>query len=283
MFIFLLTLYFVANAAGRLMTRVMTQTTKLDAHSTALAVTLPTYLFGVIYGLLRQDGPLLEGVTPLLLLSALALGILRIESFRVSMVTQKHIETASFAILRMGNIPASVLVAALFLGEGLNVSQLAGMASILIGVTVVSTGGKMPHIKHFGNYELMALADSAFLGAWLVFNRYLITQTSLSTLMVLFAGIDLLPLIVTVWKRPTVLPSKKDIKLSAIIGFTTNLHIIAFWLAVAITDNVSLVSSISAFRVVAIFLASYLILKEKSHLKIKILGSTFALFGLMLT
>lgn len=280
MFIFLMALYFIANTASRLLIRVFTQKTKLDPYSASLAIVAPSYLIGLIYGLTQQDQPLFQGFTPLLAGFVLAIGVMQVVSGRVSIITQKHIETAPYIVMRMVFVPTSVLVSTLFLGESLTTTQLLGMASILAGAVIVSTGGKLPHIKHFGRYELLTLANSVFLGVYVIFNRYLIEQTSLSTLMVVFGGIEIIPILLTVAKNPLIKPTKSDLKLSLGMGATSAVHIVAFWLAVDITGNVALITSLSAFRIVTIFIGSYILLKERSSLKWKKIGSLLAAVGL---
>lgn len=282
MFIFFMALYFIANTMCRLLIRVFTQKTKLDAYSASFAITISTYIVGLAYGLLRQEQPLLQGFTPMVALSVFGVGVMQVFAGKIAVVTQKHIETAQYSVIRMLQVPSSVVISTLFLGEALTLMQTVGMLSILAGVSIVSTGGKIPRLMHFGRYELLTIANSAFLGVYTVFNRYLIEQTSLSTLMVVWAGIEMIPLLATIVKRPTQMPVKSDIVLALGIGATAVLNIVAFWLAVAIAGNVALVSSLSAFRVVVIFAGSYLILKEKNNLTPKIIGSLLAVVGLLL-
>ena len=275
-------LYFIANTMCRLLIRVFTQKTKLDAYSASFAITISTYIVGLAYGLLRLEQPLLQGFTPMAALLVFGVGMMQVFAGKIAVITQKHIETAQYSVIRMLQVPISVVISTLFLGEALTLVQTVGMLSILAGVSIVSTGGKIPRLKHFGRYELLTIANSAFLGVYTVFNRYLIEQTSLSTLMVVWAGIEMIPLLATIIKRPTQMPAKSDIVLALGIGATAVLNIVAFWLAVAIAGNVALVSSLSAFRVVAIFAGSYLILKEKNNLTPKIIGSLLAVVGLLL-
>ena len=161
--------------------------------------------------------------------------------------------------------------------------QAAGMVSILMGVSIVSTGGRIPRMRHFGRYELLTLANSIFMGVYIIFNRYLIEQTSLSTLMVVFAAIEAFPLLIAVINRPIERPACSDIQLSLGIGLTAVMNIVAFWLAVELAGNVALVSSLSAFRIVTIFLGSYLVLKEKDNPRQKAVGSLLAIIGLLMS
>ena len=157
-------LYFVANTMCRLLIRVFTQKTKLDAYSASFAITISTYIVGLAYGLLRQEQPLLQGFTPMVALSVFGVGVMQVFAGKIAVVTQKHIETAQYSVIRMLQVPSSVVISTLFLGEALTLMQTVGMLSILAGVSIVSTGGKIPRLMHFGRYELLTIANSAFLG-----------------------------------------------------------------------------------------------------------------------
>jgi len=276
-------MYFIANTAGRLLIRVFTQKTKLDSYSSSLAIKGPAYLLGLIYGLTQNKYPLTQGVTPFLISLVLLVGVLQIISGSVSVITQKHIDTAPYVVMRVLFVPTSVLISAILLNESLALTEFIGMLIILSGVSIVSTGGKLPHIKNIGRYELLNLSNSVFLGVYVVFSRYIISQTSLPTFMVIFAGIEIIPLILAVGRKSLTRPSKLDLKLSMLIGVASAIHIVAFWLAVDILDNVAIVSSISAFRVVTIFIGSYFVLNEKTNLKQKLVGSLLATAGITLS
>lgn len=283
MFILLMALYFIANTTAKLLIRVLAQRTKLDPYAASLAIMAPTYVFGAIYGLLNQTQPLLQGVTPLLTIGMFLFGFLQVLSGKISMITQKHIETATYSVMRMLYVPISVLLSPVLFGESLNAQQFVGMVLILCGVSVVTTGGKMPRLKHFSKYEIFTLINSIFLGLYVVLNKYLLDQTSLATLMVVFSALENLPLLLTVAKKSRTKPTKLDLKLSTSIGLASAIHMLTFWLAVSAADNLALVSSLSAFRIVTIFLGGHYILKENGNFKQKIAGSLLAMTGLLLS
>lgn len=283
MFIFLMALYFIASTCARLLTRVFTQHTKLDPYTANLLMMGSAYITGLFYGLSQLEGSLFAGVTPLLLLLVLFVGGIMTLFGKVSFIAQKHIDAAPFTVIRMLSVPVSVLLSTLFLGESLHGLQLIGMLSILIGVSIVSTGGKRLFSGHVGRYELLSIFSSVLLGVYMIYVRMVISQTSLATYTILFVGIESLPLLGVVLSRPKILPTAKDIKFSVGWGVASAIHIVAFWTAVGIIDNLATVSSVSAFRVVTIFAASYVLLDEKKHLNQKIAGSILAVIGLLLT
>lgn len=283
MFVFLMVVYFTANTATRLLVRVFTQTTSLNPYTASFLIMAPTYIVGLVYGVSQQSQPVLQGVTPALIFIVFIVGMLQVVSGRIAITTQKHIETAPYTVMRMIFVPVSILISTLMLGESLSLVQTIGMVSILIGVSVVSTGGRVPHFKHIGHYEALTLINSVFLGAYVVLGRYLIHETSLPTLLIVFGGVELIPLIITLLKVPYTKPSRLDVSLAAGIGIASAVHIVAFWLAVDLVGNVALVSSLSAFRIVTIFIGSHIILKEKSNLRQKVAGSLLATVGLLLS
>ncbi len=283
MFIFLMALYFIANTAAKLLVRVFSKKTQLDPHAANLATRLPGYLFGVAYGLQQQSQPLLEGVTPPLLALTAFTAMLSVVAGKISIIAIKNLDIASYTLLQMLSVPVSVVISSLLLSEGLTFAQTLAMTCILVGVSIVGAGGRLPRTKHIGKYESYALLNSLFSGSFIVLGRYLIEQTSLSTMLVLFAGMEIIAVLLVASKSTLKKPSMSDIRLSLGIGASFAIGMIAFWLAADSIDNIALVSSLASFRVVTIFAASYVLLKEKSNLKQKLVGSALATAGLLLS
>ena len=73
--------------------------------------------------------------------------------------------------------------------------------------------------------------------------------------------------------------SKKEI---AISGAVSAIGSLSYVILVTVVGNLSIVSAITTFKVVIIFLAAALILKEREDLPRKILGSIVAVIGLLL-
>lgn len=283
MFILIMVLYFIANTAARILTRVFTQHTKLDPYTASLLMSASMYFTGLIYGLFQLSGSLFAGITPGLLALGVLAGVVMTVFAKLNFIAQKHIDTAPFIVMRMLSVPVSVLISTLFLDESLHGAQLIGMLSILVGVSVVATSGKHIFNGRIGRYELLCIACSTVLGIYTIYARMVISQTSLATYTILFMGLEIIPLLIIVLSRPKIRPNRKDLRLSIGTGAATAMHVIAFWAAVAVVGNVAIVSSASAFRVVTIFIASYVLLGERKHLNQKLVGSALAVLGLLLT
>jgi uncharacterized membrane protein len=73
--------------------------------------------------------------------------------------------------------------------------------------------------------------------------------------------------------------SKKDI---AITGGLRFLQSLSWVILIFVVGNLSLVSAITTFKVVLIFIAAAIFLKEREDLPRKIMGSVIALAGLLL-
>lgn len=282
MFIFLILLYFIANTSARLLVRVFSKHTNLNSYTANLLLAVPTYLGMLVFGLATLEGSLFEGFTPLLLLMILLVSIILVFMSKLTLKAQKHLETAHYMVLRQVSVPASVLISTVFINESLNFLQVIGMIVILSGSYLVATSGGKKHIKHIDRYEIMAIIYGLFLGLFVVASRYFQLQTSLAAMLIIGGAIEMIPSAVFAYMEPSQKISLYEYKLAILIGLASAVHIITFWLAVNNSSNVALVSSIGSFRIVTIFIGSYLILKEKSDLKLKLTGTFIALIGLLL-
>ncbi len=278
--------YFFANTAARLLVRVFSKNTKLNPYKANLLTNVPTYIGMLIFGLFTLPDSLLAGLNYKTLILMLFMGITLVFFNKMSLLAQKHVETAPYMVLRQVMVPVSVLLSTILLGESLTPTQLIGMLVILLGSYLVASNGGTLKIKHIGKYELMAMGYGVFLAFYSIASRYLQIETSLSTVLIIGGLLELIPNALVALRtkdKPSEHKIKRaDVYLACLIGFFSAAHIVTFWLAVSNADNVALVSSLGSFRIVTIFLGSYLILKEKANLKLKIIGTAIALIGLML-
>lgn len=286
MFLLLMCLYLMANTAARLLTRTLTKTTRLDPYLTGSLIDIPTSVFAALIGLFFMEGSLLSGVTlPLVLLSSVV-GVFQILWGRLSVVSQKHIDTTTYTVIRMLVTPVTILLSSVFLHESLSFAQGSGLLLILAGSFVVSSSGRRLKLQRFNRYELYAASTALFLGANTLVSNFLIDQTSFATSMTVFSFLISLPGLLVSSMRVKQLKrflTVQDIKLSVALGFTTAIHIASFWGAVAIVDNLSLVSALASFRVITVFAASYVVLSERTGPFQKLAGSSLAVTGLLLT
>jgi drug/metabolite transporter (DMT)-like permease len=282
-----MTLYFIANTAARLLVRVFSKNTKLNPYKANLLLYIPTYIGMLSFGLLTIPDSFFSGLNYKTLSLMAIMGVSLVFFNKMTLIAQKHVETAPYMVLRQVSVPASVLLATVLLGESLTPIQILGMLIILFGSYLVASNGGTLKIKHIGKYELMTMGYGVFLAFYSISSRYLQIETSLSTVLIIGGLFELIPNAVVAARTKDKSFEEKinrsDVYIACLIGFFSAAHIITFWLAVEYTDNIALLSSIGSFRIVTIFLGSYLILKEKANLKLKLAGTAIALIGLLLT
>jgi drug/metabolite transporter (DMT)-like permease len=247
---------------------------------------IPTYGVMLVFGIASLQGSIFAGVTPLIMLLMLLLGLAQVYFNKVSLIAQKHVETAPYMVLRQVYVPVSVLLSTIFLGETLDTKQIVGMFVIMSGTYLIASNGGKVKIKHFRRYELMTIAYGVYLAFYSIIIRYLQIKTSLSTILVLGGLLELIPSFVTTHKVSSKISleklNRKEVLLACFIGLFSAMHIVTFWLAVNYAQNVAIVSSVSSFRIVTVFVGSYLLLNEKANFKLKLAGTIIALIGLLL-
>lgn len=279
-------LYFIANTTARLLVRVFSKNTKLNPYAANLLLQIPTYTGMLIFGIVTLQDSIFAGVTSEIMLLMVLLGVAQVYFNKVTLIAQKHVETAPYMVLRQVSVPVSVLLSTIFLGETLDAKQIAGMFVIMSGTYLVASNGGKIKIKHFSRHELMTISYGVFLAFYTIFTRYVQIKTSLSTVLIIGGLLEVIPSFVTTHKVSSKISleklNQKEVLLACLIGLFSAMHIVTFWMAVNYTQNIALVSSVSSFRIVTIFVGSYLLLNEKSDFKLKLAGTLVALVGLLL-
>ena len=185
----------------------------------------------------------------------------------------------------MLTVPITVLFSTILFRESLNTLQIIGLALIMGGSFAVSSSETTLKLQRPTKYEAYAVLTTIFLTGGTLYVNYAIDSASLASHLIVLSPIASIPgTLVAYTRRKSFkrLVTSKDYRLSALIGFTTALHIAAFWGAVSVIDNLSVISALSSFRIVTVFAASYVLLNERTSLLQKLAGSTLALAGLLL-
>jgi drug/metabolite transporter (DMT)-like permease len=194
-------------------------------------------------------------------------------------IVQKHIEVGVSNLI--GNIytPITIILATIFLNEKLTIIQILGTILLLVGIIIVSNKHKIGKFK-FDKYFTLMLLSGIMVGVALTAERALqkITGFTAGTMLswwsqFLFLGIALL---ITHEKNAY---SIKDITITGVLRF---LHHLSWVILVFVVGNLSLVSAITTFKVVLMFIAGAIFLNEREDLPRKILGSIIALIGLLI-
>ncbi len=279
-------LYFITNTAARLLVRVFSKNTQLNPYLANLLLTIPTYICMLVFGLITLQDSVFTGMSPAILIVMLLMGIALVYFNKLSLIAQKHVETAPYMVLRQSAVPVSVLLSTIFLAESLNSMQIVGMLVVMSGTYLVASNGGKLKIKHFGRHEVTIVVYGIFLAFYSIITRYIQIETSLSTVLIIGGLLEVIPNAITTIKITSVshiLEIKfPEVYLACLIGLFSAMHIVTFWLAVNYAQNIALVSSIGSFRIATIFIGSYVFLKETSNLKIKLTGTLIALIGILL-
>lgn len=220
--------YFTANTTSRLLVRVFTQKTQIKPYAASAAVTASSNIGLIIFGLRAANGEIFSAVTPTILFILISIAIMSAYFGKLSMTAQKHVDTASYMVLRQVSVPTSVLISTLTLNEGMEAIQILGMFVILSGSYIVGSGGKRIKISNFGRYQLQILAYGLFLGLYSISARLIEQRTSLSTLLVLGGACEIVIAIQMAWRESKSQYSKSDFIYIILIGLGTTVHVVSF-------------------------------------------------------
>ena len=192
---------------------------------------------------------------------------------------QKHIDAGVSALVSNIYTPITIILASLTLHEGLSVKQGIGTLLLLASIVLISKKhriGRFNFDKHF----LMILASGVMLGVLLTSERALqkVSGFSAGTLLSWWAQCLVLWLATLIHKKP----SRHTLADTITTGSLRSFAAISWVILVYTVDNLSIASAVSTFKIVVIFLAAAVLLKEREDLGRKIIGSLVAVVGLLL-
>ncbi len=199
--------------------------------------------------------------------------------FIFSYVAQKHIEAGVSTLVSNIYTPITIILATTFLGEKLSLQQIFGTLLLLFAIVLISKKHRTGKFT-FDKYFLMMLASGIMLGVLLTAERALQKTTGFSagTLISWWSQAIFLGIITLITKSQSSY-SAKDVLTTGFLKFLQGLS----WVTLLFTvGNLSVVSSITTFKIVIIFIAAAIFLKEREDLPRKILGSLIAVAGLLL-
>ncbi len=192
---------------------------------------------------------------------------------------QKHIEAGLATLL--GNIytPISIVLAWILLSEKLLPIQILGTIILFMGMVIVSNKHRIGRFK-FDKYFWLIILSGISTGLLVVIERMLQKATGLSAgLMMNLWSQCLFLCIIFLFSKSRSTYAKKDI---AITGGLRFLQILSWAMLTFVVGNLSVVSSVTTFKVVIMFVAGAIILHEREDFKRKLLGSIIAIIGLLL-
>jgi drug/metabolite transporter (DMT)-like permease len=206
-------------------------------------------------------------------------GIFGAAYFSSSYYAQKHVEAGVSTMVSNIYTPITIVLATLLLNEKLTGIQIFGTVLLLVGIVVVSKKHHLGRFKFDKYFMLMALSG-VMLGVVLTAERALQKMTGFSAGTMLSWWSQCATLgIVTLLVRSKSQYSLKDISITGGLRYLQSLSYVILLFAVG---NLSFVTAVTTFKVVILFFAGAVFLKEHDDLGRKILGSGIAVAGLLL-
>lgn len=278
--IFAYIFYFIAASISPLQRRWLAlkkPSTSKDQIFFSFAVTLVTLPLSFL--LIFFDPFVVKGDLVTIILLSSVCGVFGTLTYVLNYSAQKHVDAGVTSVVSNIYTPVTIILSSLFIAEKLTNMQIVGTVILLVAMVIVSKKHHIGKFK-FDKYFLMMLLSGVTLAVLLVTERYLQKTTGFTAgtmfswwTTCLFLGIA------TLLSKSKNIYSKKEIITTGGFRFLQNLS----WVVLVFTvGNLSIVSSITTFKVVIVFIAAAIFLKEREDLPRKIIGSIIAVVGLLL-
>lgn len=272
--------YFIAASASPLQRRWLAKTKGGDSRN-QINFAFKVTLVGVVLSLLIPFfSPFkLEGNPLIIFLLALTCGVFGAGAFVTSYVAQKHVEAGVSSLIANIYTPISIVLASLFLSEGLTQLQVVGTTLLLVAMVVVSKKHKIGRFR-FDRYFLLSVAGGIMLGFCITAERALMKETGFTAGTMVSWWSQCAALGIAAYAvRSKHTYSRKDVLTTGVLRFLQSL---SWVILLFVVGNLSVASSVTTFKVVIIFLAAAIFLREREDLPRKIFGSIIAVAGLLL-
>lgn len=271
--------YFVAASASPLQRRWLAVKKPTDSRSQvrfAFQVTSVVSLFSLLLPLFSPFR-LLGHAWQIIGLSMVS-GVFGGAVYITTYVAQKHVEAGVSSLLTNIYTPITIVLASIFLKEGLRLMQVLGTVLLLLGVIIVSKKHQTGRFT-FDKYFWLMILSGTMLSVALIAERALIKTTGFTAGSMLSWGAQWATLgIALLVVKSNNTYSIKDIGITGVLRYLQTVS----WVTLSfVVGNLSIVSAITTFKVVIIFIAAALLLKERENVGRKILGSVVAVVGLL--
>ena len=272
--------YFITASASPLQRRWLAKTKGGDSKDQIDFAFKITLVVGVLSLLVLPFSPFkLVGNPYYLFLLTCICGVFGAGAIATIYIAQKHVEVGISSLVANINTPITIILASLFLREGLTSTQIIGTVLLLTAMVIVSKKHRIGRF-HFDNYFILMVAGGIMLGVALTAERALMNSTGFTASIILSSWSQCAALGIAVYAtRSKHAYSQKDILTTGILRF---LQLLSYFILLFVVGNLSVVSSITTFKVVIIFLAAALFLHEREDMPRKIIGSIAAVAGLLL-
>jgi drug/metabolite transporter (DMT)-like permease len=272
--------YFIASSASTLQARYITKKRDLGSNAQirfVFQVVLIAFFGSLLFPFFSPF--YLAGNPYYLILLTIVCGLFGALSNMTSMIAQKHLDAGVSTIVINIYTPITIILSSLFLHEGLNIMQVYGTILLLVAMVLVSKKHHIGKFK-FDKYFLSMVLSGVLLGILLVAERWLQKMTGFSASIMLSWGAQALGLwILTLIYKSKHTYTNKEVITSGVFRFFGSL---SYVILVYVVSNLSLVASVTTFKVVVVFAAGALILNEREDFGRKLFGSVLAVVGLLL-
>ena len=209
----------------------------------------------------------------------LSCGVFGAGYFISSYTAQRHVDAGVTTLVSNIYTPVTILIATLFLGEGLKPLQIVGTTLLLLAMIIVSKKHRLGRFK-FDKYFLLTVASGLMLGVSLSSERALMKVTGFTAGTLFSWWSQALALVIaTLIVKSKTSYNRKDTSITGVLKF---FQALSWVILLRIVNNLSVVSSVTTFKVVVVFVAAAVLLKEREDLPRKIIGSLIAVVGLLL-
>jgi drug/metabolite transporter (DMT)-like permease len=272
--------YFVASTASNLKLRWLTKKKDLDSSGQIVftfqiisVLFLGSFLFP-LFSPFYIAGNYLH-----LFLLALVCGIFGIGANLFSGMAQKHVEAGVTSIVNNIYTPITIILSSFLLHESLTSIQIIGTVFLLFAMFIISKKHRIGRFS-FDKYFMLMLLSGVMLGFLLVAERALQKTTGFSAGIMMSWGSQAFFLgLVVLFTKSKQMYTNREVLGMGIVRF---LGATSWVTLVYVVGNLSLVSSITTFKVVIIFISAAIFLNERKDLGRKIFGSIIAVIGLLL-
>lgn len=274
--------YFIASSGSSIQRRYLAKKRdhEMDPKS-QIAFAFSTVLFVTIGGLflIFLEAPYFAGNPIKIATLAILSGLFGLGFFIYSYKSVRHVDAGVSTLVSNIYTPVSIALAIIFLKEGLTSTQIIGTILLLISMVIVSKKHRIGRFK-FDKYFLMVLFSGLCLGFLLVCERAMQKTTGFTMGTILSWSTQCLFLgIATLVYKSKHTYTNKEVIITGVFKFLQS----SSWVVLLFfVGNLSLVSSVTTFKVVIMFIAGAIFLGEKDDIGRKILGSIIAVIGLLL-
>ncbi len=272
--------YFIASTASPLQRRWLAKTKHTTADNQILFAFHISLIISVLgFGLLLYKPFYILGDYVMLAIMTIVCGISGALSYVFLYGAQKHVEAGVTGVVSNIYTPITIILAFVLLHERLTNIQVFGATLLCVAMIIISKKHKVGKYT-FDKYFLSVLLSGIFLGILITAERYLQKTTGFTAgaLLSWWATCACLG-IATLFTQNKYSYSKKDVAITGVLRFAQNVSWVSL---VFVVGNLSVVSAITTFKVVLMFIAGAWLLDEREDLVRKFVGAAIAVVGLLL-